>query len=197
MIITVASNKGGVGKSTSAVHLADFFSARGPTLLIDGDLNRSALQWAKPGKLPFKVCDIDEGVMLSRDFEHVIIDTPARPTAAELAKLAKGCNLLIVPSTPDALSIGPLLQMCKQLKGYDYKILLTMIPPRPNQSGNDARKAIASAKLPLFESGIRRFECFKKAALAGVPVADVKGDPKAGIAASCYRKVGEEILKDD
>ncbi|PZO20369.1 MAG: chromosome partitioning protein ParA [Leptolyngbya foveolarum] len=197
MIITVASNKGGVGKSTSAVHVAAFFSARGPTLLIDGDLNRSALQWAKPGKLPFEVCDIDEGVMLSRKYEHVIIDTPARPTAAELAKLAKGCDLLIVPSTPDALSIGPLLEMCKQLKGRNYKILLTLIPPKPNQSGADARKAIAKAKLPLFETGIRRLECFKKAALAGVPVADVKGDSMAGIAASCYQKVGEEILSND
>lgn len=40
MIITVASFKGGVGKTTSAVHLAAYFQQDKPTLLIDGDPNR-------------------------------------------------------------------------------------------------------------------------------------------------------------
>ena len=57
MIITVASFKGGQAKTTSAVHLAAFFSKRGKTLLIDGDPNRSASSWAKRKSLPFMVCD--------------------------------------------------------------------------------------------------------------------------------------------
>ncbi|MEO0352764.1 MAG: ParA family protein, partial [Cyanobacteria bacterium P01_A01_bin.15] len=42
MIITVASFKGGVGKTTTAIHLAAFFQGKGKTLLIDADPNCSA-----------------------------------------------------------------------------------------------------------------------------------------------------------
>lgn len=57
MIVTVASHKGAVGKTTTAVHLAGFLQGKAPTLLIDGDPNRSATGWAKRGKLPFRVID--------------------------------------------------------------------------------------------------------------------------------------------
>ena len=47
MILTVAAFKGGVGKTTSAVHLATFLQEQQPTLLVDGDPNRSATNWSK------------------------------------------------------------------------------------------------------------------------------------------------------
>ena len=37
MFVTVASYKGGVGKTTTAVHLAAYFQELAPTILIDGD----------------------------------------------------------------------------------------------------------------------------------------------------------------
>jgi len=55
MIVTIASFKGGVGKTTTALHLAAYLQTKAPTLLVDGDLNRSALDWAARGSLPFKV----------------------------------------------------------------------------------------------------------------------------------------------
>ena len=105
MIITVASFKGGVAKTTSAIHLAAYLQKRGPTLLIDGDPNRSASGWAKRGSLPFKVIDERQAARFARDFAHVIIDTEARPSEEDLKALADGCDLLIIPTTPDALSL--------------------------------------------------------------------------------------------
>ena len=37
MIITVTSYKGGVGKTTTAIHLATYLQTLAPTLLIDGE----------------------------------------------------------------------------------------------------------------------------------------------------------------
>ena len=197
MIITVASFKGGVGKSTTAFHLAAYFSLSAPTLLVDGDANRSATDWGTRGQVPFKVVDEKQAVKFARLYEHIIIDTPARPNEDELKTIAEGCDLLVLPTSPDALALGATLKMVDALHDLDtsYRILLTIVPPKPNKAGIEARAAIESAELPIFESSIRRLAVFQKAALEGVPVSAVK-DSYSAIAMQCYVDVAKEIVND-
>jgi len=198
MIITLASFKGGVGKTTSAVHLGCYFSDRGSTLLVDGDPNKSAINWAKRGELPFKTVDLMAAPRQMKQFENIVIDTAARPTAEDLEALIDGCDLLILPTSPDALSMDALLQTIKTLKQLSsksdkrYRVLLTMIPSAPRKTGQQAREALRENEVPLFKQSIRRFACYEKAALQGVPVYRVS-DRNAGIAWKEYVAVGEEL----
>ena len=195
MIVTVAAFKGGVGKSTTALHLAAYLQTQADTLLVDGDLNRSALDWTNRGRLSFKVADQKQGVELAKLYEHIVIDTPTKPDAKELKTLARGCDLLIIPCTPDAIALAATLKMVDTLPRHkvNYRILLTIIPPSPKNAGEEARNALRNAGLAVFKSGIRRLAVFQRAALEGVPVNAVK-DSYAQIAWRCYAEAGKEIM---
>lgn len=170
MIVTVASFKGGQAKSTTAIHLAAYLQSKASTLLVDGDPNRSVTHWASRGNLPFKVVTEAQAAMHSRDHDHIVIDTKARPEQDDLQELAKGCHLLVLPCTPDPLSIDALLLTVDALKSLGtehYRILMTIVPPAPNKDGERAREALSDAGLPLFKSEIPRAVAFQRCVLAG------------------------------
>ena len=106
------------------------------------------------------------------------------------------CDLLVIPSCPDALSLDALMQTTDTLSriGGRFKILLTIIPPKPSRDGEEARATLRDCKLPLFAGSIRRLVAFQKAALAGVLVNQVD-DPRAPLGWADYVAVGKETLK--
>ena len=198
MRVTVANFKGGVGKTTTAIHLAAYLSKQGPTLLLDGDPNGSASAWAKRGRLPFAVADIDQATKEGIDpasFEHVVIDTQARPDEKDLRALASRCDLLIVPTQPRALDLDALRQTVQMLRGVDsrFKVLITMAPPWPSRDGARARTSLQKAGVPVFETAVRRFTAYDRAVVQGVPVY-ASDERKATDAWHDYEKVGEEVL---
>lgn len=196
MILTVCGFKGGSGKTVTAVHLACYFARRKmPVLLIDGDPNRSCLSWSRRGSLPFPVVDERAAPKHVANYRNIVIDTAARPDRDELAALVEGCDWLILPTPPDALAMEALsltAQSLKQLGAESYRVLLTIVPPKPSKDGDEARAMLTGAGLPLLQSQVMRRVAFQKAALAGVPVYEIK--ERGSEAWKDYLAVGKEVL---
>jgi chromosome partitioning protein len=196
MILTVASFKGGVGKTTSAIHFAAYLQQQAPTLLIDGDPNRSATTWARLEKLPFKVVDERAAPRHIRAYEHIVIDTKARLDGDDLKGLVEGCDMLVIPSKPDLLSLDALRLTANTLKSIGatrYRVLLTVTPPRPSNDAEQARLGLTQDGYPVLRSIIRRFKAYEDAAREGVPIYALTGNPRAQEGWRDYEEAAKEM----
>ena len=194
MIIAITALKGGVGKTTTAIHLAAYLQTKAPTLLIDADRNRSALVWSKEEKLPFMVASQAGSHNLIRKYEHIVIDMKARPEGDDIKDLVQGSDFIILPTTPNHLDLDATLKAVDILQPLNakYKILLTRVDSR-TINGRDAKKFLEEAKLPLFKTEIPLLVAFERSPSRGVIIRDYP-DPRAKMAWSRYKAVGKEIL---
>jgi chromosome partitioning protein len=85
------------------------------------------------------------------------------------------------------------IQTLKQLDIQNFKILITIVPPRPSTVGQEAKNFLESSGMPVLNNMVNRFAVYPKAALEGLIVVDVKSDRYSSIAWSDYKAVGKEI----
>src|SRR5271170_1949497 len=183
MIVAIAQVKGGVGETTTAIHIAAYMQTLAPTVLADGDIVRASTKWSQRGSgLPFKVVPVGQLAKHIRDYEHVVIDTEANPSDEDFEDVAQGCDLLIVPAEPETTATDGLsytLSKLREIKHDRYRVLITKVPPLPQTEGAQLRESLLAAGVPVFKSDIPLLVAYKKASADGVTAKEVRGDANA------------------
>ena len=198
MIISVASFKGGVGKTTTAVHLAAYLQTLAPTLLLDADSTKNATAWSQRGKgFPYRVAGIGQAAKLAKDFKHIVIDSGQRPSMDDLRAAAEDCDLLVIPAVPASLDtdgLGQTLRALQEIGATGYRVLLTKVPPYAGKDAAELRNLLAEMKAPVFASEVPRLTAFEKAATHG-QIVNQTDDRNAARAWEAYAAAGREIAQ--
>ncbi len=123
MIIVVANSKGGVGKSTVAVHLAAWLHELGHrVILADCDAQQSSSEWLREAapEIPAVRLDdpdtiLDELPQLAREYDFVVADGPGSNTETSRALLLRG-DLAVFPCKASMLEARALAQATTLLR---------------------------------------------------------------------------------
>ena len=197
MVIGVVSKKGGAGKTTLAMHVAEILARQGKTLLVDEDDTRNATAWARRGEMPFTLTGMQGLAREARNHEHIVIDSRGGMGDDDVRDLYAGADRVIVPASAEFMVLTTLAQTLDVLRGVDpqlskLRVVLTMV--RPGAKLEEARAAIEQAGVRPMQATVRLSEAFRDATAQGVLVGGVKGSKTAYGCQQDMERVMAEVL---
>jgi len=187
MIIVVANSKGGVGKSTLAVHLAAWLYQQGHKVtLADCDTQHSSSDWLREAvpevnsvvlATPDQI--LDELPQIARKADYVVADGPGSNTETSRALLLRA-DLAIVPCKASMLEVRALKQATSALRhardirrGRPKAIIVLSMVGKTYRLTQDMRSAAAALKLPVAKTALTLKQVYADAPGQGVVVWDL------------------------
>ena len=190
-IITIATSKGGAGKTTIARLILGRLALDGlPVAAVDADLNHTLTDWVRAAsKHPIAIeHELDETRIVPLvEFLHethdvVVIDTAGAATQATI--FAIGCaDLVLVPCQTSSADIVEAIKTMNLIKSASLmmkrsvtaRVVLTGYQPNTNISTH-VEGEIAKANLPLMRTRLNRLVAFQEMSFTGiVPTSGIAG----------------------
>lgn len=205
MIIALAGQKGGTGKSTIAVHLAAEWVRQGRSvLLVDADPQASALSWAETAaeagvEAPHTIAMGDNlrKVLpkVAEPFEWTVIDCPGRKASKRQLGALMVSDLALLPcgpSTFDTWALSETLELVENVQEVREDLHAAIVVNRKTRSieGQTARGVLAESGIPVLETEIAQRVAFSEALAAGKGVSVYAGGKAAGVE---IRRLANEV----
>lgn len=208
MIVALVNQKGGVGKTTLALHIAGRWARQGARIcLIDADPQGSALDWSEQRAATgldrlFGVIGLSretlhvEARAQAEVADHVIIDGPPR-VAALMRSALVAADLALIPVQPSALdgwASAEIVSLIAEARGFhpglEARFILNRCDPR-TLIARRARAALVDQEPAPLAANIAQRILFAEVMAQGRLVDEV--DPE-GLAAREIASLGDEIL---
>jgi chromosome partitioning protein len=205
-IITLAAQKGGVGKTTLAVNLAVAAQAAGiKTVLFDLDPQESATAWSErreaelPHVEPISARRLNQAIDAAEanGFDLTIIDTP--PAAgAEAAAAAQRADLVLIPCRPSLIDLDAIKRTAQLIisTGRSGYVVLNAAPPTATTLLDDARTLAEDTGLKVARAVLRERSAYRAAWPYGLGVTEHEPAGKAAQEVALLREFLFEALQD-
>jgi len=205
--LTIASRKGGSGKSLLAVHLAVAFEGAGAsTSILDLDPQKSAFGWGQdrgtdnfPDVYAPKLDQLGKYAadLRGNGVKLCVIDTPPHSDERSLAGL-RLADLVAVPLRPSLFDLRAMEDTVQLvgLAGKDAAAMLVMnAAPARSTIGADALQAAGEIGLPVCPTVIGERVAFSKAITAAQGITEFEPSGKAAAEIIALRKFMAKRLK--
>lgn len=195
-VVSVCSTKGGVGKTTLVICLADTFARQGGSVVIvDGDPNGHVATWRERAGEGCSVSVLSEAdetkiqdviALAASKYPLVIVDLEGAASQAVTYAIAES-DLVLIPTKVSGMDLQEVFRTYEVVQRAEKmlkrpiaaRVVMTQMSPLQSRVAKHARTEISTNAIPVLATEIIQRAAYQAIHFTGATPAHPDGDPKA------------------